>query len=159
MLLGLPGLPTWPPCPQDLRLSFPGVGSWITSPYLLLLDPRCLPIIVGSHFSCPSLTCYIISTGLLAPIYTVSWIHLTVSPSPPMSCPLLVPVLCLRLPPPSISCPPCGSIGGWWYIALVSSDCEPSVLGSGVLPRTRCPPLFDSCILLDTNCLARQSAP
>jgi hypothetical protein len=159
MLLGSSGLPTWPPFPQDLRLSFPGVGSWITGPYLLHLDPRCLPVIVGSHFSCPSLTCCIISTGPPVPIYTIPSTHLIVSPSPPMSCPLLALVLWLRLPLPSISCPPCGAIGGWWYIVPGSSNCEPFVLGSGVLPRTRCPPLSDSCIPLDTNCLVGQNAP
>ncbi len=40
----------------------------------------------------------------------------------------------------------------------MSSDCEPYVLGSGVLPRTMCPPLFGSCILLSTNYLVRQNA-
>ncbi len=42
---------------------------------------------------------------------------------------------------------------------LMSSDCEPFVLGSGVLPRTMYPPSFGSCTLLNTNCLVRQNAP
>jgi hypothetical protein len=157
-LLCWPGLPTWSSCPLDLQLLFPGVRSWILAPYWAHLDPP-HHFVVGGWLV---LVLLIYRSKFFVfppvPVWLIPLILLEFLLFLPASSPLLALGVSWQLPLLSTSSHLFGIAVGGLCTLLMPSGLPPFVLGSGVLPRTMCPPWFGNCILLSTNYPVRQNA-